>query len=426
MIDIKLLRESPETVKEALGRRLTDLGGVLDRLSQLDTRRRTLLKSVEALKAERNRASNDVAERKRAGSDAADLLETLKNTSAEIKQYDSELSVLEKELKELSLRIPNLPLPGIPDGDEGGNEIIRTWGEQPSFDFEPHEHWDVGADLRILDLPRGAKITGSGFPVFMGLGARLVRALQNFMMDLHTDEHGYTEVVPPHLVTAETATCTGQLPDLEGDMYLTEDGLYLIPTAEIPLTNLHRDEILDAAELPKAYVAFTPCYRREAGAHGRDTRGIIRVHQFDKVELVRICTPETSTDELELLLGHAETVLQRLEIPYRVVALAAGEIGFSSAKTYDLEVWAAGVGKWLEASSASTFTDFQARRANIRYRPRKGDKPEFTHTLNASGVAFPRTIIALLENNQQADGSVVVPDALVPYFGSNCIAAGAT
>ncbi len=426
MIDIKLLRESPETVKEALGRKLTDLGGVLDRLSQLDTRRRTLLKSVEALKAERNRASNDVAELKRAGSDAADLLETLKNTSAEIKQYDSELSVLEKELKELSLRIPNLPLPGIPDGDEGGNEIIRTWGEQPSFDFEPHEHWDVGADLRILDLPRGAKITGSGFPVFMGLGARLVRALQNFMMDLHTDEHGYTEVVPPHLVTAETATCTGQLPDLEGDMYLTEDGLYLIPTAEIPLTNLHRDEILDAAELPKAYVAFTPCYRREAGAHGRDTRGIIRVHQFDKVELVRICTPETSTDELELLLGHAETVLQRLEIPYRVVALAAGEIGFSSAKTYDLEVWAAGVGKWLEASSASTFTDFQARRANIRYRPRKGDKPEFTHTLNASGVAFPRTIIALLENNQQADGSVVVPDALVPYFGSNCIAAGAT
>ena len=424
MIDIKLLRESPETVKEALGRRLTDLGGLLDRLSELDTRRRTVLKSVEALKAERNRASNDVAERKRAGSDASDLLETLKNTSAEIKQYDSELSVVEKELNELSLRIPNLPLPGIPDGDEGGNEIIRTWGEQPSFDFEPHEHWDVGADLRILDLPRGAKITGSGFPVF--IGARLVRALQNFMMDLHADEHGYTEVVPPHLVSAEAATCTGQLPDLERDMYLTEDGLYLIPTAEIPVTNLHRDEILDANELPKAYVAFTPCYRREAGAHGRDTRGIIRVHQFDKVELVRICTPETSSDELELLLGHAETVLQRLELPYRVVALAAGEIGFASAKTYDLEVWAAGVGKWLEVSSASTFTDFQARRAKIRYRPRKGDKPEFTHTLNASGVAFPRTIIALLENNQQADGSVVVPDALVPYFGSNCIAAGAT
>ncbi len=426
MIDIKLLRESPKTVKEALGRRLTDLGGVLDRLSELDTRRRTVLKSVEALKAERNRASNDVAECKRTGSDASGLLETLKNTSAEIRQYDSELSVVEKELKELSLRIPNLPLPGIPDGDEGGNEIIRTWGEQPSFDFEPHTHWDVGADLGILDLPRGAKITGSGFPVFIGLGARLVRALQNFMMDLHTDEHGYTEVVPPHLVSAETATCTGQLPDLERDMYLTEDGLYLIPTAEIPVTNLHRDEILDANELPKAYVAFTPCYRREAGAHGRDTRGIIRVHQFDKVELVRICTPETSNDELELLLGHAEIVLQRLELPYRVVALAAGEIGFASAKTYDLEVWAAGVGKWLEVSSASTFTDFQARRAKIRYRPRKGDKPEFTHTLNASGVAFPRTIIALLENNQQADGSVVVPDALVPYFGSNCIAAGAT
>lgn len=426
MIDIKLLRESPETVKEALGRRLTDLGGVLDRLSELDMHRRTVLQSVEALKAERNRASNDVAERKRAGSDASDLLETLKHTSAEIKQYDSELSVLEKELKELSLRIPNLPLPGIPDGDEGGNEIIRTWGEQPSFDFEPHKHWDVGADLRILDLPRGAKITGSGFPVFIGLGARLVRALQNFMMDLHTDEHGYTEVVPPHLVSAETATCTGQLPDLERDMYVTEDGLYLIPTAELPVTSLHRDEILDANELPKAYVAFTPCYRREAGAHGKDTRGIIRVHQFDKVELVRICTPETSTDELELLLGHAETVLQRLELPYRVVALAAGEIGFASAKTYDLEVWAAGVGKWLEASSASTFTDFQARRANIRYRPRKGDKPRFTHTLNASGVAFPRTIIALLENNQQADGSVVVPHALVPYFGSNCIAAGIT
>jgi seryl-tRNA synthetase len=276
----------------------------------------------------------------------------------------------------------------------------------------------------LLDLERGAKIAGSGFPLFMAAGARLVRALINFMIDIHVQEHGYVEVVPPLLANADSARGTGQLPDLEQDMYVTADGFYLIPTAEVPVTNLHRDEILAADALPLGYVSYTPCFRREAGAHGKDTRGLIRVHQFDKVELVRFARPEASPEELETLLAHAETVLQRLELPYRVTLLAAGDLGFASAKTYDLEVWAAGVRLWLEASSASTFTDFQARRANIRYRVRPKAKPEFVHTLNASGVALPRTIIALLENNQQEDGSVHIPEALAPYLGADRLRPG--
>jgi len=277
--------------------------------------------------------------------------------------------------------------------------------------------------LGILDMARGAKITGSGFPLFTGQGARLVRALVSFMLDLHTREHGYVEVSPPLLVNRDSAQGTGQLPDLESNMYVTEDGLYLIPTAEVPVTNIHRDEILAAADLPRGYAAYTPCFRREAGAHGKDTRGLIRIHQFDKVELVRLCQPQHSAEEHAKLLGHAEAVLQRLELPYRVVLLASADTGFASAKTYDLEVWAAGVGTWLEASSASCFTDFQARRANIRYRKSSDAKPDFVHTLNASGVAFPRSLIALLENNQEADGSVRLPKALVPYFGEELLRA---
>jgi seryl-tRNA synthetase len=275
-----------------------------------------------------------------------------------------------------------------------------------------------GEALGILDLARGARIAGSGFPLFTGQGARLVRALVSFMVDLHTSEHDYVEVAPPYLVSRDAAQGTGQIPDLENVMYVTEDGLYLIPTAEVPVTNLHQGEILRAEDLPRGYVAYSPCFRREAGAHGKDTRGLIRVHQFDKVELVRFSAPEESPNEHERLTAHAEAVLQRLELPYRVVLLAAGDVGFASAKTYDLEVWAAGVEKWLEASSSSCFTDFQARRANIRFRPRPDAKPEFVHTLNASGVALPRTIIALLENNQEEDGSVRIPDALAPYLGT--------
>ncbi|MDZ4864814.1 MAG: serine--tRNA ligase, partial [Gemmatimonadota bacterium] len=293
-------------------------------------------------------------------------------------------------------------------------------GERPQLGFPPKPHWELGQALGLFDLPRGAKITGSGFPLFTGAGARLVRALQNFLLDLHTVEHGYTEIAPPFLVNRATMTGTGQLPKFEDELYqATADDLFLIPTAEVPLTNMYRDEILDGAALPLTFVAYTPCFRREAGAHGKDTRGLIRVHQFDKVELVRLCRPEESGAEHERITRHAETVLERLEIPYRRLALAAGDTGFGSACTHDLEVWAAGVGTWLEASSASTFTDFQARRANIRFRRDPGSKPEFVHTLNASGVAFPRTIIALLENNQQADGSVKVPAALAPYFGTD-------
>ena len=333
---------------------------------------------------------------------------------------------MDAALDQRALTVPNFPLDSLPEGDASANRVVRTWGEPPQFGFAPKPHWELGSALGILDLPAGAKITGSGFPLLRGNGARLIRALAAFMIDLHTREHGYEEIAPPYLVNRATATGTGQLPKFEDDLYgLPADDLFLIPTAEVPVTNIHRDEILDGAALPKGYVAYTPCFRREAGAHGKDTRGLIRVHQFDKVELVRLCRPDDSPAEHELMTRHAETVLQRLGIPYRVVELAAGDIGFGSARTYDLEVWAAGVGTWLEASSSTTFTDFQARRANIRFRPEPKAKPEFVHTLNASGVAFPRTIVALLENNQAADGSVRVPPALVPYLGVDRLVPGA-
>jgi len=421
MIDVRRLRADPEGVRAALARRgdVTVLPAV-DRVLELDRRRRELLTEVEAIKARRNAESEEVARRKRGGEPADDLTAALKASGDRVKALDAEVREVDGGLEDALLGIPNLPLPGVPDGDASHNRVLRTWGEPPRFDFEPKPHWDLGAALGLFDLPRGAKLTGSGFPVFTGLGARLVRALANLMLDLHATEHGYLEIAPPYLVNRASMTGTGQLPKFEEELYaIPLDGLYLIPTAEVPVTNLHRDEILDAADLPRGYVAFTPCFRREAGAGGKDTRGLIRVHQFDKVELVRFCRPEDSVAEHELLLGHAEAVLRRLGIPYRALELAAGDTGAASARTVDLEVWAAGVGGWLEASSASTFTDYQARRANIRYRPAAGAKPEFVHTLNASGVAFPRTIIALLENNQAADGSVRVPDALARYLGTD-------
>jgi seryl-tRNA synthetase len=423
VIDVRLLRESPDTVRAALARR-GDYADLLDQLIRLDRRRREILQEAERLKAERNEASDQVAALKRARKDAGDLIARLKGVSERIKSLDDELRDAERALEETALRVPNLALDDVPAGDESNNKVLREWGERPRLPFEPKPHWELGEALGLLDLARGAKLAGSGFPVFIGQGARLVRALVNFMLDLHTRTHGYREVHPPLLVNADAARGTGQLPDLGQDMYVTEDGLYLIPTAEVPVTNLHRDEILRADQLPLAYVSYTPCFRREAGAHGKDTRGLIRVHQFDKVELVRFTTPHTSPAEHERLVGHVETVLRKLEIPYRIVLLAAGDTGRASAKTYDVEVWAAGVAKWLEASSASTFTDYQARRANIRYRPEPTAKPDFVHTLNASGVALPRTIIALLENNQQADGTIRVPEALVPYLGTERLAPG--
>jgi seryl-tRNA synthetase len=421
VIDLKQLRQDPAGVRAALARRQDPaLLALLDQLDTLDQQRREALTRVEALKAERNSASEEVARRKKAGQPAEELLATLKRSSDEVKGLDVRVREIETELDALALTVPNLPLARVPDGDATANQVLKQWGEPPRLGFAPKPHWELGQALGLFDLPRGAKITGSGFPLYTGMGARLVRALQNFLLDLHTREHGYTEIAPPFLVNRASMTGTSQLPKFEEELYhASADDLFLIPTAEVPVTNMHRDEILDGAELPLTFVAYTPCFRREAGAHGKDTRGLIRVHQFDKVELVRLCRPEESEAEHERITRHAETALERLEIPYRRLALAAGDTGFGSACTHDLEVWAAGVETWLEASSASTFTDFQARRANIRFRREAGAKPEFVHTLNASGVAFPRTIIALLENNQQADGSVVIPGALAPYLGTD-------
>lgn len=427
MLDIKLIRQDPERFRAALARRGDPaLDTAVDALLALDGRRRALLADVEQRKAERNTASDEVARRKRAGAPVDDLLATLRTSSERVKQLDAEVRAVDAELDAALLRVPNLPHDAVPDGDASANKVVRSWGEPPAFSFAPRPHWELGAELGLFDLARGAKLTGSGFPLFTGVGARLVRALAAFMLDLHGREHGYLEVAPPLLVNRTTVTGTGQLPKFEDDLYrASEDDLFLIPTAEVPVTNMYRDEVLDATALPAAFVAWTPCFRREAGAHGKDTRGLIRVHQFDKVELVRLVRPEDSDAEHALLTGHAERVLQRLEIPYRVVELAAGDTGFSAARTFDLEVWAAGVGGWLEASSASTFTDYQARRANIRFRREAGARPEFVHTLNASGVAFPRTIIALLENNQAADGSVRIPGALAPYVGTDRLVARA-
>ena len=427
MIDLKRVRQDPGAARAALERRLDPaLGPALDDLLALDQRRRALLTRAEQLKAERNAATEEVARRKRSGDPADELMAALKLSGDAVKALDGELREVDSDLDRCALSLPNFPLDAIPDGGASANRLLRAWGDPPAFTFAPKPHWEIGAALGLFDLARGAKLAGSGFPLFTGAGARLVRALGSFMLDLHTREHGYTEVAPPYLVNRAALTGTGQLPKFADDLYASPaDDLFLIPTAEVPVTNIHRDEVLDAAQLPVAYTAWTPCFRREAGAHGKDTRGLIRVHQFDKVELVRLTRPEDSAAEHELLTRHAETVLQRLGLPYRVIELAAGDTGFSAARTYDLEVWAAAVGTWLEVSSSSTFTDFQARRANIRFRPQAKAKPEFVHTLNASGLAFPRTIIALLENNQAADGSVRVPEALAPYLGTDRLVAGA-
>jgi seryl-tRNA synthetase len=419
VIDLRRFRQDPLGTRTWLERRQDEaLAPSLDRLQTLDTEWRRLVAEVETLKASRNAASDEVARRKRAKEPADDLLATLKESGEKVKALDAEVRRVEEELDAVALTIPNLPHPDAPIGGPEANRVVRSWGQPATFAFTPKPHWEIGEQLRLFDLPRGAKVTGSGFPVFTGWGARLVRALANFLLDLHVREHGYQEVLPPYLVNRATLTGTGQLPKFEDDAYRTSaDDLFLIPTAEVPVTNLHRDEILDVATLPLGYVAYTPCFRREAFSHGKDTRGLIRVHQFDKVELVRLVRPETSDEEHQTLTAHAEAALQRLGLAYRVLELATGDTGFSSARTFDLEVWAPGTGAWLEVSSSSTFTDFQARRANLRFRPAPGAKPEFLHTLNASGVAFPRTLIAILENYQQADGSVRLPDALASYVG---------
>jgi seryl-tRNA synthetase len=359
-----------------------------------------------------------VARRKRAGENADELIAQGRALGEEIARLESELAAAEQALVGILLEVPNLTLPDVPAGGEECNVIVRSWGEpRPSDGVRPH--WEIAAELGLVDLERATKVSGSGFAVFRGAGARLVRSLMSFFLDTHAGEHGYEEVWPPALVNRASMTGTGQLPKFEDDAYrIAGEDEFLIPTAEVPVTNLYRDEIIEQP-LPMGFCAYTPCFRREAGSAGKDTRGVLRMHQFDKVELVRYSTPEDSEAQLQLLLGHAESMLQRLGIPYRVKLLAAGDTGFSSAKTYDLEAWAPGVGAWLEVSSCSTFTDFQARRANIRYRPAKGEKPRFVHTLNGSGLAFPRTIACILEHYQQPDGSVLLPEVLRPYLGTD-------
>ena len=425
MIDLKLLRASPAQVRAGLARRGdTALIRLLDEIEALDMKRRALTGQLDQLKAERNDAAKgDALTAKAQGGLPEATTAARRELGSRITTLESELRQIESVLDAKTLFVPNIPLPDVPDGDASNNAVVRTWGTPAPKGGQPH--WEIGERLGVLDLARGAKVAGSGFPVFVGAGARLARALINFMLDLHSREHGYTEVEPPFVVRRDAMTGTGQLPKFEDDAYRTSsDDLFLVPTAEVPVTNLHRDEILDGTALPKGYVAYTPCFRREAGAAGKDTRGLLRVHQFDKVELVRFSRAADSPAEHEKLTGHAEEVLRRLELPYRVVLLAAGDLGFAGAKTYDLEVWAPGVGQWLEVSSSSTFTDYQARRANIRCRPKPGEKPEFVHTLNASGVALPRTIAALLEARQQPDGSVTLPPALTPYFGADRFGGG--
>lgn len=418
MLELKWVREHPDETRAALARR----GGALppiDQLLALDEERRRLLAAVEEKKAYRNRVSQEIGRARQAGEDVEARMQAMREVGETIRALDEKVKAVEAQVQDLLLQIPNLPNPEIPTGpDETANEEVRRWGEPPKFAFEPKAHWDLGPALGILDFERAAKIAGTRFALLRGAGARLERALITFMLDLHTQEHGYTEVLPPFLVNREAMVGTGQLPKFAEDMFKCEGTeYYLIPTAEVPVTNLHAGEILEAEALPLLYTAYTACFRAEAGSAGRDTRGLIRNHQFDKVELVKLVRPETSYDELEKLVRDAEEVLQRLGLPYRVVCLSSGDLGFSAAKTYDLEVWMPSYGRYVEISSCSNFEAFQARRAGIRFRPGPKAKPEYVHTLNGSGLAVGRTLAALLENFQEADGSVRLPEVLRPYLG---------
>ncbi|MBR4958713.1 MAG: serine--tRNA ligase [Phascolarctobacterium sp.] len=421
MLDMKFVRENPELVMEAVKRRNGNLD--LTEFLELDKKRREITVQVETLKSERNTASQEIGKLKKAGQDATEQMAAVRALGDKIAEDDKELKEIEARLKEILLTIPNIPADDVPVGaDDSANPVVRTWGEPGKFDFEPKAHWDIGEGLNIIDFERGVKVSGARYIFYRGLGARLERAVISFFLDLHTEKHGYTEMFPPFIVNGASMQGTGQLPKFAEDMFKLENGdMYLIPTAEVPVTNYHRDEILTAAELPIRYTAYSGCFRAEAGAAGRDTRGLIRMHQFNKVELVKFTKPEESWDELERLTLDAEEVLQLLGLPYRVVRLCTGDLGFSSATTYDLEVWLPAANCYREISSCSNFLDFQARRANIRFRRDAKAKPEFVHTLNGSGVAVGRTVAAILENYQQADGSVVVPEVLRKYMGCDVI-----
>ena len=417
MLDLKFIRENLEVVKNKLSQRNLEID--LDRIIEIDQRRREIIQEVETLRNERNTVSEIIAAAKKEKKDASIEISRMKEVSQKIKELDTRREEIEATLRDLLLRIPNIPDETVKEGkDPSDNVEIKRWGESPQFDFEPKPHWEIGEKLGILDFERGAKITGARFTLLKGAGALMERALINFMLDLHTREHTYQEVFPPILVNRTSMTGTGQLPKFEEDLFrLVDPDYFLIPTAEVPVTNIHQEEIIEGDKLPLYYTAYTPCFRKEAGAYGKDTRGIIRQHQFNKVELVKFTTPETSYQELEALLNNAEEVLKRLKLHYRVVSLCTGDLGFSAAKTYDIEVWLPSQKDYKEISSCSNFTDFQARRANIRYRPEPKAKPQFVHTLNGSGLAIGRTSVAIIENYQQKDGSVLVPEVLRPYMG---------
>lgn len=421
MLDLKFIRNNPEKVKQAI--ELKNDYADVDKLLELDAKRRQILSEVEDLKHQRNKVSDEIARLKRQKQDATEIIQEMRTVSTKIKEMDEEVRQLEDQIQDILIRIPNVPHESVPIGkDETANVEVKRQGELPEMDFQPVPHWEIGEKLGILDLAGGSKLSGSFFINYVGLGARLQRALIAFMLDLHTQKHGYTEVYPPFVVNRESMFGTGQLPKMEEDMYhIEEDDLFLIPTAEVPVTNLLRGRTLTAGELPVYYTAYTPCFRREAGTHGKDTRGLIRIHQFDKVEMVRFVKPEDSYNELEALLQNAEEVLQLLELPYRVLSLSTGDLSFAAAKCYDIEVWTAGLGKWLEVSSCSNFEDFQARRMNIRFKRDASSKPEFVHTLNGSGLALPRTVIAILENYQTDEGTVIVPEVLRKYLGTDVI-----
>jgi len=417
MLAMKFVRENPTLVKECLEKRQLS-PQIVDQFLQLDEQRRQKIAFGEKMKKERNQVSEEIGLLKKQGEDAQNLILQMRTTSQKIKEVDEHVRRLEEELKKLLLTIPNLPHASVPIGaGESDNRVERHWGSLPQFDFEPQPHWDLGEKLGILDFSRAAKVTGTRFVFYKGLGALLERALINFMLDTHVTQHKYKELLPPFIANEVSMTGTGQLPKFIEDMFsLANTTYFLIPTAEVPVTNYHREEILQEKDLPLCYVAYSPCFRAEAGAHGRDTRGLVRQHQFNKVELVKFCHPATSDEELEKLTTNAEKILQLLELPYRVVTLCTGDLGFSATKTYDLEVWLPSSGTYREISSCSNFTDFQARRAQIRFRPQNGGKLEFVHTLNGSGLAIGRTVAAIMENYQEADGTIRIPQVLQPYF----------
>ena len=417
MLDLKFIRNNLETIASMLTARNNSLD--LSEFKTLDSRRLALLGQGDILKNQRNTCSDAIAIMKKAKEDASTEITAMRDVSRKIKELDAQVAEVENQLYEIVYLIPNLPHSSVPQGNsEEDNNFVREWGVKPEISFTPIPHWEIGENLKILDFERGAKITGARFTLYRDMGAKLERALINFMLDRHTEEHGYTEVLPPFIVNQASMTGTGQLPKFADDLFKLE-GLdyYLIPTAEVPVTNIFQNEILENSELPSYFVAYTPCFRKEAGSHGRDTRGLIRQHQFNKVELVKFSDPENSYDELEKLLVNAESILQALNLHYRVVNLCCGDLGFSASKTYDIEVWLPGQGVYREISSCSNFEDFQARRANIRYRPKTGGKTRFVHTLNGSGLAAGRTLVAILENYQQEDGSVIIPEVLRPYLG---------